>query len=216
VGAVDLILASASPRRRTLLSTLGVAFECRPADIDETPLPGEAPRDYVARVAQSKAQAVAVDAALPVLAADTTVVLDERILGKPESHEDAMRMLRQLAARTHQVYTALCLCCGNQTLQRLVCTEVRFTALSEAQCAAYIATGEPWDKAGGYGIQGVGGALVEHIVGSYSNVVGLPLHETWQMLAGSGITSLLEAPKRAAREALAGVTAAASAERGAV
>lgn len=189
----DLVLASASPRRQSLLRTLGVAFACRPADIDETPSPSELPQHYVARMAREKALAIAAGSSLPVLAADTTVVCGGEILGKPRCPEEAMQMLAALGGCTHEVYTALCLRHAGRQHERLVVTRVSFGALSEDECAAYIATGEPWDKAGGYAIQGLGGALVERIDGSYSNVVGLPLYETRQLLAVLGIRTQLDA-----------------------
>ncbi|WP_116368557.1 Maf family protein [Parahaliea mediterranea] len=186
-----LVLASASPRRRELLAQIGVQCRVQPADINETPLPGEAPDDYVRRMAQEKAQAVA--AALPagvvVLAADTTVVIDDDVLGKPVDRFDALAMLARLGGRTHQVLSAVCLRAGERCETVVVTTEVTFASLDRELCEAYLATDEPWDKAGAYGIQGLGAVLVERINGSYSNVVGLPLAETWRLLRGFGIAS---------------------------
>ncbi|KZX59537.1 hypothetical protein A3709_14725 [Halioglobus sp. HI00S01] len=191
-----LLLASASPRRRELLAQLGVQFDLEPADIDETVNVGEKPADYVLRMAREKAAAVAgrhTGEALAVLAADTSVVIEDDVLGKPVDHFDGLAMLARLSGRWHSAMTAVCLCCEDgQSEEILVETRVRFGQLTRAQCEAYLATDEPWDKAGGYGIQGLAGAFVSSIEGSYSNVVGLPLHETWQLLAAAGVTTRLE------------------------
>jgi septum formation protein len=190
-----LILASASPRRRELLSQLGVSYLCDPADIDETPLAGEAPEDYVRRMAQEKAAAVATRYPAPqyaVLAADTTVVIEDDVLGKPRDHFHGLAILARLSGRQHSVLTAICLYSDSGPRCELVETRVEFAQLSREICEAYLATEEPWDKAGGYGIQGLGGAFVRSIHGSYSNVVGLPLCETWQLLASIGIATALE------------------------
>ena len=195
---VALILASASPRRRELLQRLGVRFNCQPADIDESVQTGEAPGDYVERMAREKAAAVvaAGTGGLPVLAADTSVVIDDDILGKPRDHFDGLAMLARLSGRTHTVMTAICLQSLDQSTCKVVSTQVTFTGLDRVSCEAYLATDEPWDKAGGYGIQGLGGAFVSAIEGSYSNVVGLPLCETWRLLAAHGVhTSLDQAPE---------------------
>ncbi len=177
-----LVLASASPRRAALLYAAGVSFEVRPADLDETPLPGEAPRAYARRVARAKARAVHAHDGETVLAADTVVALGARILGKPDSTEAARAMLSDLSGRTHAVHTAVAVRVGTRIIGRTVTTRVRFRSLSEADIARYLATGEPYDKAGGYGIQGEGGALVARVVGSYTAVVGLPLEETLVLL----------------------------------
>ncbi len=195
---VALVLASASPRRRELLDRLGVQFHCQPADIDESVHAGESPEDYVMRMAREKASVVVASTGgdLPVLAADTSVVIDNDVLGKPRDHFDGLAMLARLSGRTHTVMTAICLQVAGETSEELVSTEVTFTGLDRASCEAYLATDEPWDKAGGYGIQGLGGAFVSAIEGSYSNVVGLPLCETWRLLAAHGIpTSLDQAPE---------------------
>jgi len=192
---IRLILASASPRRRELLTRLGVSYLCDPADINETPLAGESPEDYVRRMAQEKAAAVATRYPAPqyaVLAADTTVVIDDDVLGKPRDHFHGLAILARLSGRQHSVLTAVCLHGASGFSCELVTTQVDFTQLSREICEAYLATEEPWDKAGGYGIQGLGGAFVRSIQGSYSNVVGLPLCETWQLLASNGITTALE------------------------
>lgn len=179
-----LILASASPRRRELLESAGVAFSVHPADADETWRPGELPRAYVLRVARAKARVVAERfAGRSVLAADTTVAIDDRVLGKPVDAAHAAAMLGDLAGREHAVHTAVVLRAGARETHRVVSTRVRFRPLSAAEIAAYVATGEPFDKAGGYGIQGRGGALVDVVHGSYTNVVGLPLAETLGLLA---------------------------------
>ncbi len=193
----DLILASASPRRRDLLAQLGVSYRCDPADIDETRQPREKPADYVLRLAQEKSAVVAArypDTA--VLAADTSVVIDEDVLGKPRDHFDGLAMLARLSGRRHVVLTGICLqTAGGEVHSQVVETGVQFLQLTREQCEAYLATDEPWDKAGGYGIQGLAGAFVSAIDGSYSNVVGLPLAETWQLLAAHGIHTCLEASR---------------------
>ncbi|MDO8861351.1 Maf family protein [Haliea sp. E1-2-M8] len=188
-----LILASASPRRHELLGRLGVHFVVDAADIDESVRPGEAARDYVVRMAREKAEAVSSrrgDGG-PVLAADTTVVVDGDILGKPADHFAGLAMLARLGGRTHSVITAVCLQTEHCVAALEVETLVTFLTLNREVCEQYLATPEPWDKAGGYAIQGLGGALVSGIEGSYSNVVGLPLAETWQLLARHGIATAL-------------------------
>ena len=190
-----LILASASPRRRELLDQLGVHYTVDAAHIDESPGPGESPADYVQRMAREKAGAVAgprLPSGVAVLAADTTVVLGDAILGKPRDRAEALGMLARLSGRTHRVMTAVCLRSAAGETGALVETEVEFTTLSRDMCEAYLATGEAWGKAGAYAIQGCGGAFVRAIHGSYSNVVGLPLCETWQLLQSCGIGTALE------------------------
>lgn len=179
---MTLILASSSPRRRELLSQIGVHFTVQSADIDETPHACEPASAYVARLAVQKALAVAQHSTQPVLGADTTVVLDERILGKPQDADDARMLLGQLSGRTHKVYTAVALVQGTRQEVCVVETSVQFAKLSASEIDAYIATGEPMDKAGAYGIQGLGAVLVQELRGSYSNVVGLPLFETAALL----------------------------------
>ncbi len=195
-----IYLASLSPRRRDLLTQIGVKFEVlllrtdarRKADVDETPLENEAPDDYVLRIAQAKAQAGL--AALrfrrlpfsPVLAADTTVTLDGRILGKPADRDEAVRMLRQLSGRQHRVLTAVAIAFDDRVEVRLSETAVTFVPLSEERIRRYVFTSEPHDKAGAYGIQGQAVAFVQRIEGSYSGVVGLPLAETAELLQLSG------------------------------
>lgn len=188
-----LILASASPRRHELLSRLGVHYVVDAPAIDESVRPGEAARDYVIRIAREKAATVyrRRGDGLPVLAADTSVVVDGDILGKPADHLAGLSMLARLSGRTHSVITAVCLQAEETMAAIEVETQVTFLNLSREVCEQYLATPEPWDKAGGYAIQGLGGALVRGIEGSYSNVVGLPLAETWQLLTRHGIATAL-------------------------
>ena len=178
-----MILASSSPRRRELLQQIGVRFRIQVQAVDETPGAGEAPDAYVARLALAKARAVAaLNSGSLVLGADTTVVLDNQLLVKPADDADARCMLRAMSGRTHEVLTAVALVQNAHEVVQVVRTAVTFCALTEAQIDAYIATGEPADKAGAYGIQGFGAVLVAGIHGSYSNVVGLPLTETAALL----------------------------------
>ena len=179
----SLILASASPRRRRLLAALGVAFTVSPVDIDERPRAGEKPLPFARRMAAEKAGAAAGGRAGWVLGADTIVELDERILGKPVDTDDAVAMLTRLSGRVHCVRTAVTLLepSGVTAEETVVTTEVSFRLLDAATIVAYVATGEPLDKAGAYAIQGDGAHLVDRVVGSYTNVIGLPLPEvaTW-------------------------------------
>lgn len=178
-----MVLASSSPRRRELLQQIGVSFRIQVQSVDETPRPDERPDAYVARLALEKARAVAaLNPGSVVLGADTTGVLAGQILVKPEHDADARRMLRAMSGRTHEVLTAVALVQDEREQVRVVRTEVTFCPLTDAQIDAYVATGEPADKAGAYGIQGFGAVLVAGIHGSYSNVVGLPLTETAALL----------------------------------
>lgn len=187
MGQTRLILASGSPRRRAFLESLGLHFEVAPAELDETPLPAEEPRAYVRRLAAQKAEAVGIRfPQAAVLAADTTVVLEDEVLGKPQDASEARRMLQRLSGRSHRVLTGVALG-GAARGSVVVETEVRFRVLEEAQLRWYVASGEPMDKAGAYAIQGLGGAFVERITGSYSNVVGLPLVETLALLEQAGL-----------------------------
>jgi septum formation protein len=187
-AAASVCLASASPRRRALLAQIGVRFVVAVADVDEAVQRSEHADDYVRRMARAKALAVrARGMQLPVLAADTTVVLDGTICGKPADEAQAVAMLRRLAARTHQVLTAVALADARGVRERLSASEVRFRAIEAAECAAYWRSGEPHDKAGGYAIQGLGAVFVEHLSGSYSGVVGLPLYETAALLREAGV-----------------------------
>jgi len=186
--AALVCLASASPRRRELLAQIGVRHVLAVPDVDETVLPGEAAADYVVRIARAKAESVAArGAGLPVLAADTTVVLDGAICGKPRDAEQGLALLRALSGRTHTVLTAVALAAGGVLQHRLSASEVRFRQLSRAECLAYWESGEPRDKAGGYAVQGLAAVFVEHLSGSYSGVVGLPLFETAQLLEAAGV-----------------------------
>jgi septum formation protein len=183
----ELVLASASPRRRQLLAELDVPFSILPADIDESVLPDEQPETYVRRMAAAKArQGQSTAGASPVLGADTAVVLDAQIFGKPRERAHALDMLGQLSARSHAVISCVALAIGDQLLQRETITEVCFGKLSAADCDAYWSTGEPADKAGGYAIQGYGARFVKTINGSYTGVVGLPLFETAELLRLAG------------------------------
>jgi septum formation protein len=183
-----LCLASVSPRRRELLSQIGVAHIVAGADIDEAVLPGEAPRAYVIRLAREKALAIRrAGQQLPVLAADTTVVVDGKIFGKPRDQAHAVYMLGELAGRAHEVLTAVALATSHGVSERLSSSTVSFRKISPEECAAYWQTGEPRDKAGGYAIQGLGAVFVESLSGSYSGVMGLPLFETGELLHAAGI-----------------------------
>ncbi|MDP5293164.1 nucleoside triphosphate pyrophosphatase [Oceanimonas sp. CHS3-5] len=189
--AVSLYLASASPRRRELLAQLGVSFELVRPEVEERQQPNEAAADYVKRLAQDKALAGAALAPqpLPVLGGDTIVVVDGEVLEKPRDEAHGKAMLRRLSGRTHEVMTAMALATGSGCEAVLVTTEVTFRALSDADIERYWQTGEPADKAGGYGIQGLGGRFVSCIHGSYSAVVGLPLVETEALLQRGGVVT---------------------------
>ena len=186
-----LHLASRSPRRSELLARLGLDFGVLDIDIPEQRQPGEAPDDYGRRVAREKAGAgllkvMAVPGAV-VLGADTEVVLDDEVFGKPSDDADAVAMLRRLSGRTHRVITAVSLVSASRELQAVSISDVTFAPLSDAEITAYVATGEPRGKAGGYAIQGYAQAFITHLSGSYSGVMGLPLHETATMLRTFGI-----------------------------
>lgn len=184
-----LHLASASPRRRELLEQIGVAVQVVNCAVDEQVLQDEPASAYVQRVTRAKVLAgvAQAPAGAVVLAADTAVVLDEQILGKPTGREEALGMLRSLSGREHEVMTAVAVARGTDVRLQQVTTRVRFRSLSEGEIAAYWDSGEPRDKAGSYGIQGLGAVFVAHLAGSYSAVVGLPLMETASLLAGFGI-----------------------------
>jgi septum formation protein len=187
----QIILASASPRRSALLDQIGVRYRVKPVDVDETPLLNETPEAYVRRVASEKALLAArLDAGgLPVLAADTAVIVDGEILGKPQHRDDALAMLGKLSGRTHQVYSAVSLH-AQQHWQALSVTDVTFRDIGEREMQAYWQSGEPRDKAGAYAIQGLGAVFVQSISGSFSGVVGLPLFETAALLHVAGISVL--------------------------
>ena len=198
-----IVLASVSPRRKELLSQLVTQYTIVPADINEAVMPDELAVDYVVRMAKEKASASLAlvsdrqdlaDVAVIVIGADTSVVVDRQVLGKPENFLDAKRMLRQLSGRTHQVMTAVCLIDNRFAYESHVnvITDVTFRDISDVEIAQYWQTGEPVDKAGGYGIQGLGSVFVSAISGSYSSVVGLPLYETAQLLEQVGIHPLQE------------------------
>ena len=181
-------LASISPRRRELLAQIGVPHVVIGAHIDESTHQDESPRDYVQRMARSKALTIwQQDSSLPVLAADTTVVLDGVIFGKPNDRAGCLRMLSTLSGRTHQVLTAVALASSSGTALRLSTSEVRFRALTSEECSAYWDTGEPRDKAGAYAIQGKAAVFIESLAGSYSGVMGLPLFETAELLRAAGV-----------------------------
>ena len=184
----DLILASASPRRSDLLKQIGLAHTIQVADIDETPLHKENPADYVIRVAHAKSFAIHqhCNKNTIILAADTSVVLGDSIMGKPENLDQAISMLSRLSACTHQVYSAISVR-GQQTQQALSVSEVTFRAISEQEIIQYWKTGEPADKAGSYAVQGLASIFIQSIQGSFSGIMGLPLYETTQLLANEGI-----------------------------
>jgi septum formation protein len=185
-----VFLASGSPRRRELLRQIGVAYRVIESVVDESVLPGETPLDYVGRLAQAKAAAgrrLCAAFAEPVLAADTAVILEGRILGKPSDRQDGMRMLGALAGRTHEVLTAVALCTSGGQRVLVSRSEVTMRHIDAAECAAYWETGEPCDKAGGYAIQGRAAVFVRDLRGSYSGVMGLPLFETAELLSHAGI-----------------------------
>lgn len=188
-----IYLASCSPRRGELLRQIGVDFDVLPSDVDESVLPNEAPEHYVLRLAREKAavctQRIAGSglAVLPVLAADTTVCADGEILGKPESNEEARAMLQAMSDRWHTVHTGIALAFDGRIEALISSTQVEMARLTEQEIAAYIASGEPRDKAGAYGIQGLAGTFIRRIEGSYSGVMGLPVYETAQLLKKAGI-----------------------------
>jgi septum formation protein len=186
--SLPLLLASASPRRRELLERVGITLEVRPADIDETPLPDEDPSLYVARIAREKARAVTRRPGQWVLAADTTVTVDRKILGKAESPAEAAQMLEPLSGRVHQVITAVTLL-GDTQRDLLVATDVVMIEMTDALIADYVASGEWRGKAGAYAIQGIGAALVREVRGSVTNVIGLPLVEVLEALRAVGAPS---------------------------
>ena len=199
-----IYLASKSPRRRELLRQIGAEFELlllrdqgpRGPDVSEAVLPNEKAEDYVVRVTREKAEQawkIMIARRLPlrpVLAADTTVVVDGRILGKPANEAEAMDMLRALSGRAHQVITSVALHRDGETFQETQTSEVTLSPLTEEMMRAYCATPEPYDKAGGYGIQGIAAVFVKNIAGSYTGIMGLPLYETAKLLNQAGIPTL--------------------------
>jgi septum formation protein len=183
--APKIVLASSSPRRRELLSLIGLTHEVRPADIDETLLPNEAPRAYVERLARGKAATVATPQTLTI-GCDTTVVVDGEVLAKPEGAADARRMLRMLSGRSHVVMTAVAVAQGREIISDVVSVGVTFRALRDDEIDDYIATGEPMDKAGAYGIQGYGATIVDAVDGDYFAVMGLPLNRLVRLIESMG------------------------------
>ncbi|MFD1261109.1 Maf family protein [Entomomonas asaccharolytica] len=191
-----LYLASASPRRQALLKQIGLTFSIINTDIDETPYNNELPADYVQRLAIAKAKAAFTllsdqqQQTACILAADTTVSINNKILGKPHSQQQAIAMLAELSNKTHKVFTAITLYYQNQFINQVITTEVTMRAISEEEAIAYWQTGEPNDKAGGYAIQGLAAMFIEKIQGDYYSVVGLPLFATTQLLKQVGIYPL--------------------------
>ncbi len=180
---MQVILASQSPRRRELLTLIGIAHEVLPADIDESLLPGEQPAPHAERLARAKAHTIAErEPGAIVIAADTIVVVDGDVLGKPRDAAEAHAMLGRLSGRTHTVLTAIAVASGSRTESAVESVEVTFRALSDSEIAAYIATGEPMDKAGAYGIQGYGATIVERVNGDYFSVMGLGLRRLVDLL----------------------------------
>ena len=191
-----VVLASQSPRRRELLRLIGIPHEVRPADIDETYLPGELPRAHAERLAREKARRIA-DPDAVVIGSDTIVVVDGEVLGKPVDETDATRMLRRLSGRSHVVMTAAAVAWQGRLESDVEQTEVTFHELSDAEIAAYIRTGEPMDKAGAYGIQGFGATIVARVDGDYFAVMGLPLQRLVRLFARLGLRYRFGAIERA-------------------
>ncbi len=193
-----LILASSSPRRRELLNQVGMAYQVIVADIDESIRPGEDAREYVCRMAREKALEVhrRDGVTVAVLGADTVVVVNGRILGKPVDREDAIRMLEHLSGRSHEVWSAVVLVSpGGGLRERLNITRVTFSELDRAWIESYCDSGEPMDKAGAYGVQGIAAQKISHMEGSYSGVMGLPLHETAEILQEAGVLNKASAAR---------------------
>ena len=189
MSAPSLILASSSERRKEILEAMGIAFTIRIADVDETPLAGEAPADMVLRLAAAKAR-TAFDSGghpVPVLGADTIVILDDRVFGKPGSKQEALQMLASLSGRTHQVLTGVAVVANGELETAVSRTEVQFRKIHPDEAEAYWQSGEPAGKAGAYAVQGLGGIFVSCINGSYTGVVGLPVFETTGLLRRAGI-----------------------------
>jgi len=191
-----IYLASRSPRRADLLQQIGLNFTVLPSDIDETPLLNELSHEYVVRLAAEKAQACFAKLQMnqanlyPVLAADTSVSVDGRILGKPQDDDDAFQMLSSLAGRWHEVHTGIAVATISGVKTAISTTRVEMPKLSDKKILAYVATGEPRDKAGAYGIQGLASTMIKRIEGSYSGVMGLPIYETAMLLEQAGIRVL--------------------------
>lgn len=193
-----IYLASQSPRRRELLEQIGISHTVIKVEVDENPLPDEKPEDYVIRIASEKARAAfSADMQQPLLAADTTVTSNGRILGKPANEADFVKMMQLLNGKTHEVLTAIAVIGSSpdqadeiKILTRLSRSKVSFRKLSEKEILNYWQNGEPRDKAGGYGIQGLGAVFIKHIEGSYSGIMGLPLYETAELLSEFGVYSI--------------------------
>ncbi len=190
-----IYLASLSPRRAELLAQININYQKVAVNVDETPHPHEMPQDYVMRLALAKARAgrLALSTAQPVLGADTTIVCNKQIVGKPLDENDAKQMLRQLSGGSHKVMTAVALVTTTQEKVRLNINKVYFRQLTEADIQAYVATGEPMDKAGSYAIQGLASVFIKRIEGSYSGVMGLPLYDTARLLDEIGVKIFLKA-----------------------
>ena len=182
-----LVLASRSPRRAEILSQAGIPFTIRAAEVDETPLPHEKPEDYVQRLAETKARAIPADGEEIVMGADTTVVIDGEMLGKPADAADARRMLTSLSGRRHQVVTGICLRFPTEIVRDWAVTNVWFAPMSEREIEDYVASGEPMDKAGAYAIQGLASRFIDKIEGCYFNVVGLPVALVYRHLRGAAL-----------------------------
>ena len=195
----DIYLASASPRRRELLEQIGVTYRLLPVEVDETPLQSESPEEYVSRLALEKArtgwQQLDNQDKKPVLGADTAVVINNEILGKPENEEHAITMLVALSGQTHRVLSGIALVAENQQKVCINTSLVTFRDLSKAECEAYWHTGEPVDKAGSYAIQGRAAMFISNLSGSYSGVMGLPLYETAELLQNAGVNLLKDNKK---------------------
>lgn len=185
--ALRVVLASASPRRRELLSLIGIEHEVRPADVDERIHDGEAPAVYAERLARTKASTVRADERTLAIGSDTIVVIDDAVLGKPRDHADAARMLRTLSGRTHTVYTGVAVQRGERIASAVEHVAVTFRPIGDEVIASYIETGEPMDKAGAYGIQGFGATIVERIDGDYFAVMGLALGTMVELMARVGV-----------------------------
>lgn len=200
--SLSLILASQSPRRKELLTQLGYSFTCIPAHINETIIGNESPNNYVSRLAAEKALAVSRHLkpkqvhSTVVLGSDTSVIYQTEILGKPDNLDDCIKQLMLLSGNTHQVLTSISAVCGDTCITKVITTDVTFKMLNIEEIKQYWATGEPQDKAGSYGIQGIGGQFVTHLSGSYSAVVGLPLYETSQLLAEFGLFTAVQQSKK--------------------
>jgi septum formation protein len=190
-----IYLASASPRRSELLRQIGVPFRVTAAELNEARDIGEPAETYVTRLAVAKANRIwdelGIDEDCPVLGADTAVVIAGQVFGKPESSDEACKMLGVLSGKTHRVLTAVAVCYGSRSISRLCSSEVRFRATTESERRAYVATGEPLDKAGAYAIQGLGAVFIDHLAGSYSSTMGLPLAATAALLGEFGLPAWL-------------------------